>query len=134
MSVAMGLLPTKGLTLPVRLLRRLLADRLHGRGGAAALGQRRLRGARCAIAGGPHRARERRLAGGTCVRVLIAGGGTGATSSPASRWPRRSPPGTPRTTCSSSAPRRGLEARVVPAAGFQLETIDVARAQGHGAR
>ena len=40
MSVAMGMLPTKGLTLPLHLLWRLLAGHLDGRRGRAPLAER----------------------------------------------------------------------------------------------
>ena len=66
------------------------------------------------------------------MKVLIAGGGTGGHLFPGIALAEEVTTRHPTTRWSSSAPTRGLEARVVPAAGYPLETIQVRGPQGHG--
>ena len=150
LAVALAHPADQGPDAAVRQLRRIVAPRERGRGrdpaqhlapasptraarrrGAAEPPRRRPRRraptAPPSAAGSRGRRREPRR------RSLIAGGGTGRSrlpgASPSPRRCRRSPT----STSSSSGPRAGVEARVVPARGWRLELLDVEPMKGGGA-
>ena len=121
MAVAMGLLPTKGLTLPFVSYGGSSLIMLMGAAGLLLSVSAHVEGA--ARAGRRRRASRTRELGAIgrrspCVRVLIAGGGTGGHLSRASRSRRRSSTRHPENDVVFVGTERGLEARVVPAAGF----------------
>src|SRR5262249_33995003 len=111
-----------------RLLRRLLARHLHGRSWSAALAQRGVR----ATSKRRGRSAPSPPPGSSCVKMLIAGGGTGGHLFPGIALAEEVSTRHPDNRVLFVGTNRGLEARVVPAAGFGLETIDVRGLKGMG--
>src|SRR5262249_57657401 len=103
------------------------AGRRDGRRGGAALAERVVRPAP------KSRAQPRPCSpGGRCVRMLIAGGGTGGHLFPGIALAEEVTTRHPDNRVLFVGTTRGLEARVVPAAGFPLETIQVRGLKGMG--
>ena len=75
---------------------------------------------------------ERRGAGGVAVRVLVAGGGTGGHVFPGISIAEEVVTRHPANDAVFVGTARGLEARVVPAAGYPIELIEVRGLKGKG--